>query len=50
MQMAPDHVSSVRLILRQPSCVWRRFTLEEISLHPRSTSVSPLTFDLPVRA
>lgn len=44
MQVVPDHVSSVRLILRQPSSVWLSFTLEEISIHPQSTSVSPLTF------
>lgn len=33
MQVAPDQVSSVRLILRQPSCVWLNFTLEDIKIH-----------------
>uniref|UniRef100_H3C5I4 Nicolin 1 n=1 Tax=Tetraodon nigroviridis TaxID=99883 RepID=H3C5I4_TETNG len=37
MRVAPDHVTSVRLILRQPSCVWRSFTLEDIRIYPRSS-------------
>lgn len=39
MQVAPDQVSSVRLILRQPSSVWRSFSLEDIRIQPRSRSV-----------
>ncbi|XP_029007911.1 nicolin-1 [Betta splendens] len=36
MQVEPDHVASVRLILRQPSCAWMTFSLEEIQIYPRS--------------
>ncbi|KAM3878248.1 nicolin-1 [Diretmus argenteus] len=34
MQVEPDHVVSVRLILRQPSSAWLTFNLEEITIHP----------------
>uniref|UniRef100_A0A1A8N5R0 Nicolin 1 n=1 Tax=Nothobranchius rachovii TaxID=451742 RepID=A0A1A8N5R0_9TELE len=34
MQMEPDHVVSVRLILRQPSSAWLTFNLEEIQIFP----------------
>ncbi|XP_071771450.2 nicolin-1 [Centroberyx gerrardi] len=34
MQVEPDHVVSVRLILRQPSSAWLTFNLEEIKIHP----------------
>uniref|UniRef100_A0A3P9IJ57 Nicolin 1 n=1 Tax=Oryzias latipes TaxID=8090 RepID=A0A3P9IJ57_ORYLA len=33
-QVEPDHVESLRLILRQPSSAWRLFNLEEIRLFP----------------
>ncbi|XP_076003417.1 nicolin-1 [Genypterus blacodes] len=36
MQMEPDHVVSVRLILRQPSSAWLTFNLEEIKIHPHT--------------
>lgn len=32
MLMEPDNVTSVRLILRQPSSVWLNFTLEDIKI------------------
>ncbi|TWW61388.1 nicolin-1 isoform X1 [Takifugu flavidus] len=41
MQVPPDHVSSVRLILRQPSCVWLNFTLEDIKIYPHSSAGNP---------
>ncbi|KAJ8404081.1 hypothetical protein AAFF_G00344310 [Aldrovandia affinis] len=34
MLTAPDGVTLVRLILRQPSLAWLNFTLEEIKIHP----------------
>ncbi|KAM8914742.1 nicolin-1 isoform 3-T3 [Spinachia spinachia] len=34
MQVEPDHVTSVRLILRQPSSAWLTFSLEEIQIIP----------------
>ncbi|KAF6732313.1 Nicolin-1 [Oryzias melastigma] len=34
MQVQPDHVESIRLILRQPSSAWRIFSLEDIRLFP----------------
>ncbi|KAI3370376.1 hypothetical protein L3Q82_024465, partial [Scortum barcoo] len=34
MQVEPDHVVSVRLILRQPSSAWLTFSLEEIKIYP----------------
>ncbi|KAM4612713.1 nicolin-1 [Polymixia lowei] len=34
MQVEPDHVVSVRLILRQPSSAWLTFNLEDIKIHP----------------
>lgn len=42
MQVPPDHVSSVRLILRQPSCVWLDFTLEDIKIYPHSSAGNPV--------
>lgn len=42
MQVPPDHVSSVRLILRQPSCVWLNFTLEDIKIYPHSSAGNPV--------
>ncbi|XP_075869486.1 nicolin-1 [Nelusetta ayraudi] len=33
MQVAPDHVTCVRLILRQPSSAWSSFSLENIQIH-----------------
>lgn len=41
MQVAPDHVTSVRLILRQPSSVWLSFKLEDVKIYPQSSCVSP---------
>ncbi|KAJ0069100.1 hypothetical protein NL108_017832, partial [Boleophthalmus pectinirostris] len=32
MQVVPDHVMSVRFILRQPSSAWLNFNLEEIKI------------------
>ncbi|TMS18831.1 Nicolin-1, partial [Larimichthys crocea] len=34
MQVEPDHVVSVRLILRQPSSAWLTFSLEAIKIFP----------------
>ncbi|MEQ2301114.1 hypothetical protein AMECASPLE_032646 [Ameca splendens] len=34
MLVDADHVVSVRLILRQPSCAWLTFSLEEIKIFP----------------
>ncbi|XP_022597851.1 nicolin-1 isoform X1 [Seriola dumerili] len=34
MQVEPDHVVSVRLILRQPSSAWLTFSLEDIKIYP----------------
>nr|XP_046241199.1 nicolin-1 [Scatophagus argus]XP_046241200.1 nicolin-1 [Scatophagus argus] len=34
MRVEPDHVVSVRLILRQPSSAWLSFILEEIRIYP----------------
>ncbi|XP_056131062.1 nicolin-1 [Lampris incognitus] len=34
MQVVPDHIVSVRLILRQPSSAWLTFNLEDIKIHP----------------
>ncbi|KAK2861550.1 hypothetical protein Q5P01_001083 [Channa striata] len=34
MQVEPDHVVCVRLILRQPSSAWLTFSLEEINIYP----------------
>ncbi|XP_028285172.1 nicolin-1 isoform X1 [Parambassis ranga] len=34
MQAEPDHVVSIRLILRQPSSAWLTFSLEEIRVFP----------------
>ncbi|XP_068450690.1 nicolin-1 [Clinocottus analis] len=34
MQVEPDHVTSVRLILRQPSSAWLTFSLEEVKIFP----------------
>lgn len=42
MQVPPDHVSSVRLILRQPSCVWLNFTLEDIKIYPHGGAANPV--------
>lgn len=42
MRVAPDQVSSVRLILRQPSCVWLNFTLEDIKVYPHSGAADPV--------
>lgn len=42
MQVAPDQVSSVRLVLRQPSCVWLNFTLEDIRIYPHSSAANPV--------
>uniref|UniRef100_A0A3Q3X5E5 Uncharacterized protein n=1 Tax=Mola mola TaxID=94237 RepID=A0A3Q3X5E5_MOLML len=39
-QVGPDHVSSVRLILRQPSAAWFTFSLEEIEIYPHTEAVS----------
>uniref|UniRef100_A0A3Q3WXT2 Uncharacterized protein n=1 Tax=Mola mola TaxID=94237 RepID=A0A3Q3WXT2_MOLML len=36
LQAEPDHVSSVRLILRQPSAAWFTFSLEEIEIYPHT--------------
>ncbi|KAK9529694.1 hypothetical protein VZT92_013772 [Zoarces viviparus] len=36
MQVEPDHVISVRLILRQPSSAWLTFSLEDISIFPHN--------------
>lgn len=33
MQVAPDHVTCVRLILRQPSSAWSSFSLENIQIY-----------------
>ncbi|XP_072308955.1 nicolin-1 [Eucyclogobius newberryi] len=33
MQVVPDHVMSVRFILRQPSSAWLNFNLEEIKIY-----------------
>ncbi|XP_077948781.1 nicolin-1-like [Gasterosteus aculeatus] len=35
MQVEPDHVTSVRLILRQPSSAWLTFSLEQIQIFPQ---------------
>lgn len=40
MQVEPDHVVSVRLILRQPSSAWLIFNLEEIKIYPHIEPVS----------
>lgn len=34
MLCATDHVSSIRLILRQPSPVWTTFTIEDLQINP----------------
>lgn len=39
MQVAPDHVTCVRLILRQPSSAWTSFSLENIQIHPQRDQV-----------
>uniref|UniRef100_A0A3B4WTP8 Nicolin 1 n=1 Tax=Seriola lalandi dorsalis TaxID=1841481 RepID=A0A3B4WTP8_SERLL len=40
MQVEPDHVVSVRLILRQPSSAWLTFSLEDIKIYPHMEPVS----------
>ncbi|XP_037831484.1 nicolin-1 [Kryptolebias marmoratus] len=39
MQVKPDHVVSVRLILRQPSSAWLTFSLEELKLFPHTETL-----------
>ncbi|TNN25901.1 Nicolin-1 [Liparis tanakae] len=34
MQVEPDQVVSVRLVLRQPSSAWLSFSLEDVSIFP----------------
>ncbi|XP_035614842.2 nicolin-1 [Oncorhynchus keta] len=34
MLIEPDNVTSVRLILRQPSSAWLNFSVEDIKIHP----------------
>lgn len=46
MQVEPDHVVSVRLILRQPSSAWLTFSLEDINIYPHTEPVSFRTFVL----
>ncbi|XP_061584747.1 nicolin-1 [Cololabis saira] len=36
MQVEPDHVVSLRLILRQPSSAWLTFSLEDIKIFPHT--------------
>ncbi|XP_034553441.1 nicolin-1 isoform X2 [Notolabrus celidotus] len=36
MQVEPDHVTSVRLILRQPSSAWLTFSLEDVHIYPHT--------------
>ncbi|XP_031591598.1 nicolin-1 isoform X2 [Oreochromis aureus] len=36
MQVEPDHVVCVRLILRQPSLAWLTFSLEDIKIFPHT--------------
>ncbi|XP_061147864.1 nicolin-1 isoform X5 [Syngnathus typhle] len=36
MRMEPDDVSSVRLVLKQPSCAWLTFGVEDVRLFPRA--------------
>ncbi|XP_061730990.1 nicolin-1 [Nerophis ophidion] len=36
MQIEADHVTALRLILRQPSCAWLTFSLEDIRIFPRT--------------
>uniref|UniRef100_A0A672ZCX3 Nicolin 1 n=1 Tax=Sphaeramia orbicularis TaxID=375764 RepID=A0A672ZCX3_9TELE len=38
MKVEPDHVVSVRLILRQPSSAWLTFNLEEIKIFQKEVS------------
>ncbi|XP_037534939.1 nicolin-1 [Nematolebias whitei] len=40
MQVKPDHVVTLRLILRQPSSAWLTFSLEDIRIFPHT---EPLT-------
>lgn len=40
MQVEPDHVVCVRLILRQPSLAWLTFSLEDIRIFPLTEPVS----------
>ena len=40
MMEEPDHVVSVRLILRQPSSAWLTFSLEDIKIFPHTEPVS----------
>lgn len=42
MQVEPDHVASVRLILRQPSSAWLTFSLEDVKIYPHMEPVSSL--------
>lgn len=42
MRVAPDRVSAVRLILRQPSCVWQSFTLEDVKVYAHSGATNPV--------
>lgn len=42
MQVDPDHVVSVRLILRQPSSAWLTFSLEDVRIFPHMEPVSSL--------
>lgn len=51
LQVVPDHVMSVRFILRQPSSAWLNFQLEEIKIFPHvepnpQQEVSDLLSDL----
>ncbi|XP_068599077.1 nicolin-1 [Brachionichthys hirsutus] len=36
MQVEPDHVVSVRLVLKQPSSAWITFSLEDIRIFPQA--------------
>ncbi|XP_042350426.1 nicolin-1 [Plectropomus leopardus] len=45
MQVEPDHVVSVRLILRQPSSAWLTFSLEDIKIFPH---MEPLFTSSPI--
>jgi len=40
MLTEPDAVTTVRLILRQPSSEWHNFSIEEINIYPCAKEVT----------
>lgn len=49
MQVEPDHVVTLRLILRQPSSAWLTFSLEDIRVVPHTEPLTVQFWFLSVR-